>query len=439
MTSAVPRSGWEATSSSIVPGHQQQRHGVARRADAPRLLGEELRPVEDERELGQLGGLELQRPGAQPAPRAVDRDAEAGELDRHQAGEREGQQRPGQRHHRVQAAAGDHVQSHEADAAVGHVAHEVGRAVAVALQQRARARGAVDHHRAQGEQAQRRREQDAVLEGLGFGSARRAGRRRHIERPSAVAASHELVEALARAPRSRRTGRSWRRRARAARPRPGRAAAGRRVEGALERLAALAADHRAQALGLLADQVDAGAALGHGLAQGREVLALALAAEDQVDRRVEAERHERRGDVGGLRVVDVEDAVDARRPPPGGARRRRSCAGPRARRRARCRAPGRPPPPPSRCGGCAGRAGRSPRRAAAARRPTTAGPARSASSAPAAVAEAHAPRAAAEVLDAQPQRRDRDVVVALVGEDAQLGGAVGLEGRRGGRGGPPPG
>src|SRR5690349_15705091 len=39
--------------------------------------------------------------------------------------------------------------------------------------------------------------------------------------------------------------------------------AGRRIHRALERLAALPADHRAQALGLLADEVDAGAALGH--------------------------------------------------------------------------------------------------------------------------------------------------------------------------------
>ncbi len=45
-----------------------------------------------------------------------------------------------------------------------------------------------------------------------------------------------------------------------------------------------------------------------------------------------------------------------------------------------------------------------------------------------AVAEAHAPRAAAEVLDPEPERGDRDVVVALVGEDAQLGLRVGLEG-----------
>jgi hypothetical protein len=44
------------------------------------------------------------------------------------------------------------------------------------------------------------------------------------------------------------------------------------------------------------------------------------------------------------------------------------------------------------------------------------------------VAEAHPPRAAAEVLDPEPERGDGDVVVALMGEDAQLGRAVSLEG-----------
>jgi hypothetical protein len=42
-------------------------------------------------------------------------------------------------------------------------------------------------------------------------------------------------------------------------------------------------------------------------------------------------------------------------------------------------------------------------------------------------AEAHAPRAAAEVLDAEPHGRDRDVVVALAGEDLELRGEVGVE------------
>src|SRR4051812_10628460 len=69
------------------------------------------------------------------------------------------------------------------------------------------------------------------------------------------------------------------------------------VERPRERLAALPPDRGAEAIGLLADEVDAGAPVGHGCAQRRVVLALALAAEDQADRRVEAlERHERRGD-----------------------------------------------------------------------------------------------------------------------------------------------
>ena len=41
--------------------------------------------------------------------------------------------------------------------------------------------------------------------------------------------------------------------------------------------------------------------------------------------------------------------------------------------------------------------------------------------------ERHAPRAAAEVLDGDPGGRDRDVVVALAGEDLQLGGEVVLQ------------
>src|SRR4051812_32832010 len=59
-----------------------------------------------------------------------------------------------------------------------------------------------------------------------------------------------------------------------------------------------------------ADQVDAGAALRHRLAQRREVLALAPSAEDQVDRAVEGLQRPQRGvDVGRLGVVDVQDAV----------------------------------------------------------------------------------------------------------------------------------
>ena len=45
-----------------------------------------------------------------------------------------------------------------------------------------------------------------------------------------------------------------------------------------------------------------------------------------------------------------------------------------------------------------------------------------------AVAEADAPRAAAEVLDLEAERRDRDGLVGLAGEDLELGLRVGLEG-----------
>ena len=111
-----------------------------------------------------------------------------------------------------------------------------------------------------------------------------------------------------------------------------------------------------------------------------------------------------------------------RRPPRGGARRRRTSAAPArtasgsiaARERRR-------PPPPSRCGGCA--APRSAELLDAEQRlvgpPQLPGAVGELGLRP--VAEAHAPRAAAEVLDPEPERRDRDVVVALVGEDPQLG------------------
>ncbi len=54
--------------------------------------------------------------------------------------------------------------SDQPDAAVDEELDEVAAAVAVPLQQRRRRGGAVDHHRAEREQAQRRGQQDAVLE-----------------------------------------------------------------------------------------------------------------------------------------------------------------------------------------------------------------------------------------------------------------------------------
>jgi hypothetical protein len=171
--------------------------------------------------------------------------------------------------------------------------------------------------------------------------------------------------------------------------------------------------------GGLADQVGAVRAA----AQRAEVLALADAAEDQVHRRVEArERDERRVDVRRLGVVDVQHAVDrrdlleavldagerAQRGDDGlgidaaGERDRGSGGGVRAVVRAAQAdlvvGDQRALVPPQMPGAVVELA---------------AGP------------ERHAPRATAEVRDArQAGRRDRDVVVALAREDAQLGGEV---------------
>src|SRR4051795_5933598 len=179
----------------------------------------------------------------------------------------------------------------------------------------------------------------------------------------------------------------------------------------------------------LADEIDAGAPGVDRRAQRREVLALAAAAEDQVDRRAgEArERHERRVDVRRLRVVHVEDAVDGRdllqavldpgeraQPVADGVD---VDAAREADRRRRHRVQAVVGAAQADLVGGEQRLVGPPELTGALGHPAFAiGP------------DAHAPRAPAEVLDAEPDRRDRDVVVALVREDLQLGGAVGLEG-----------
>ena len=144
-------------------------------------------------------------------------------------------------------------------------------------------------------------------------------------------------------------------------------------------------------------------------------------------RRVEAlERDQRRVDVRRLGVVDVEHAVDRR---PTSSRR--------------CSTPGNVRSPARTASAVTPRArhdGRRGHRVAAVVRPAQARSRRreqrlvappqragAARARPGPVAEADAPRAAAEVLDAEAERRDGDVVVALVGEHPQLGRAVGLE------------
>ena len=124
------------------------------------------RRVQDERELHQLGGLELQRAGAEPAAGAVDLHAEAGDEHEQQQDEADHQQERRVAADALEPLAGDDVHRHQADGAVDQVLDEVGGAVAVALQERARARRRVDHHRPAGEQAEGRGQQQPVLERL---------------------------------------------------------------------------------------------------------------------------------------------------------------------------------------------------------------------------------------------------------------------------------
>ena len=80
----VPRSGWpSAMISSGAAGGQEDRPHRRRAgsACAPGFADEHRDGVQHQRELHQLGGLELQRAGAEPALRAVDLDAEAGQQD----------------------------------------------------------------------------------------------------------------------------------------------------------------------------------------------------------------------------------------------------------------------------------------------------------------------------------------------------------------------
>ena len=216
MTSAVPRSGCAATSRTA--RGPDPHHGPGRGAQAEgelRPRRDHRRRVQDERELHELRGLELQRPGAEPAARAVDLHAEAGDQHEQQQDERDQQQVRRVAPHRGEALARDQLHQHEPDGAVDEVLDQVGGAVAVALQQRARARGRVDHHRAAREQAEGCGEQQPVLERLLLLASGHQAlfSTRPLPHPPRARGNAR------RAPRSRRTGRTRRTPARAARPR----------------------------------------------------------------------------------------------------------------------------------------------------------------------------------------------------------------------------
>ena len=144
-------------------GHQQDRHEALDRAHPLRFAGEHVGGVEDERDLGQLRGLDLEGAAADPAGRAVDalpgaehddeQEDRAAEEDRRRAADRD------------EAVARGEVHDHEADRADDQRALQVvGRVGEAAVLQDLGGRGGgEDHHRAEGEQAERRRQQQVVL------------------------------------------------------------------------------------------------------------------------------------------------------------------------------------------------------------------------------------------------------------------------------------
>ena len=136
-------------------GDQDDRRGARQdhRARDPAQVAAQLRlgrehggRVQHERQLHDLGRLELQRAGAQPAPRPVDLDADPGQ--QHQQEQHEGDEQQQRRRAAdvLEPVAREQLHQGEAERPVDEVLDEVGRAVALALEQRPGGRRGVDHH-----------------------------------------------------------------------------------------------------------------------------------------------------------------------------------------------------------------------------------------------------------------------------------------------------
>ena len=115
--------------------------------------GEQRGGIQQQRELQQLRGLKLQRPGAEPAARPVDAHAEMGDVHGEHEHERDRQQRADHALHPGQPIAREHAHQHQADRPVDEELDQVGAAGAAALEQGRGRGGAVDHHRPERQQA----------------------------------------------------------------------------------------------------------------------------------------------------------------------------------------------------------------------------------------------------------------------------------------------
>ena len=148
------------------PGrHHDQRPHADQRPGARRLGGDQQCRVEDEAELGELGRLDLERTGSDPPLGAVHLDAEPRHQHQEQAAKCHDQQNRREPLGRLHPVLGEVGHRGEADHRRDQVALEVLGAVAAAVQRRRARTGAVDHHRAEGHQAEHGGPEHRLLRG----------------------------------------------------------------------------------------------------------------------------------------------------------------------------------------------------------------------------------------------------------------------------------
>ena len=194
ITSAVPRSGWAAISSTAQPPGRKIGPATPRRLRAS--FGRADRTAAACRTSASFissAGWNCSGPAPSQRRAPLTVTPKPGQQHEHQQHERTEQQRGREAAHVLEAVAREQVHHDEPAGAVHEVLHEVRGAVAVPLEQRARRGGRVDHHRAAGEQAERGREEQSVLERLLPGSGHQTGIRQHG--PDASGAHGEPIAA----------------------------------------------------------------------------------------------------------------------------------------------------------------------------------------------------------------------------------------------------
>ena len=177
MTSAVPRSGCEAISTIAAPATSSSGRMTAAHRPQPRRASSRARPAACRTSASFMSSDGWNCSGPAPIQRCAPLISTPmpGILTATSSDERDRQQRRRQARQQLEAAAREELQHDEPDRAVGDVLDEVHRAVALALEQRPRRRRAVDHDRAGRQQAERRGEQDVVLDRLGLAPGLRRG------------------------------------------------------------------------------------------------------------------------------------------------------------------------------------------------------------------------------------------------------------------------